>query len=237
MLNDQPPLVPAKGATRTAALRFLGLKPETSDVRAHAVIRRWMERDDPRFEQYYDRFVEPFEPITRERAFVDPARLQLALLDVLSHPGCDEPRRALIEDALTRGFDAQIDLLMNHPAFEGAVDLGEIADSRVRYRWTFEQLAARVAAAFKITHTKIPTLAAVLVRVWNVDWSDDPVEIVAGVTGKATAYTAARRELKNLLRRSLEKGAGRPRGGTAAPAFSRAWPASSSAKIITLATC
>jgi hypothetical protein len=67
-LNDSAPLVPAKGATRTAALRFLGLKPEATDARAHAVIRRWMEQDDPRFEAYYDRFVGPFEPITRERS-------------------------------------------------------------------------------------------------------------------------------------------------------------------------
>jgi hypothetical protein len=209
-LNDTPPLVPAKGATRTAALRFLGLKPAATDEHAHAVIRRWMERDDPRFERYYDRFVEPFGPTSRERATVDPARLEWTLRNLLLH--CDEPRRALIEEALSQGFNAQIALLMNHPAFEGAAEIEEIADRRVPYRWTFEQLAERIAARFPkhLTSEHVPALAAVLARVWHVDWSDDPIEIVAGITGKAPEYAAVRHELKNLRRLSPEKGPGRP---------------------------
>jgi hypothetical protein len=59
---------------RTAALRFLGLKPAATDTRAHAVIRRWLERDDPRFDAYDDPIVESFEPITRERITVRRAR-------------------------------------------------------------------------------------------------------------------------------------------------------------------
>lgn len=208
---SRTPLVPAKGATRTAALRYLGLKPGAPDAHAHLTIRRWIDRDDPRFERYYDRFVGTFEPTVRERAFVDPARLESKLRDLL--PRCDEQRRALIEEALSQGFNAQIDLVMNHSAFEGAVEIEEIADRHVPYRWTFEQLAARITAQFPkhLSAEHVPGLAAVLARVWHVDWSDDPIEIVAGITGKAPEYSAIRHELKNLRRLSPKKGPGRPR--------------------------
>jgi hypothetical protein len=205
-----PPLVPAKGDLRAAALKSLGLPAKASDERAHAVIHRWIETNDPRFERYYDRFVGTFEPTIRERVSVDPARLEWTLRKLLLR--CDEPRRLLIEEALSQGFNAQIDLLMNDPAFEGAVEIDEIADRRVRYRWTFEQLAERIAARFprQITAKHLPALAAVLARVWHVDWSDDPIEIVAGITGKAPAYAAVRHELRNLRRLSPAKGPGRP---------------------------
>jgi hypothetical protein len=210
-LNDSPPLVPAKGAKRTAALRVLGLGPNAKDEQAHEVIHHWIENDDPRFERYYDRFVGPFEPTIRERVFVDPARLEWTLRELLLR--VDEPRRALIEAALAQGFGAQIDLLMNHPAFEGAAEIEDIADRRVRYRWTFTQLAERIAARFprKVPAKQVPALAAVLARVWHVDWSDDPIEIVAGIMGKAPEYAAVRHELRNLRRLSPEKGPGRPR--------------------------
>jgi hypothetical protein len=92
----------------------------------------------------------------------------------------------------------------------------------VRYRWTFDQLAARIesfeAHGSKRKRTAAERdaqgekIASILAQHWNVDWSDDPIEIIAGVTGVAPEYLAAHAELRNFLRLNPDgRQPGRPR--------------------------
>lgn len=187
------PLVPHKGAVRRAALKFLGLAPDASDDKAHRVIKRWLEREDPRFHEYSSRFVEPYEPVTRSIVHVTDPERAARLRAWQQHPLYNEvPYEAIFEG--------------------GDPEVVEDEDVVVTYRLTAERIAAR----FGLDSANTTKLAGILKRQWNAAWSaEDPIAVTAALTGCAPNQIAAQKQLRNLLRRSPDRGPGRGEGSAA----------------------
>ena len=188
--TKRAPLVPRKGAVRRAALKFLGLVPDAPDETAYRVISRWLEREKPRFYEYYDRFVEPYEPITRSIVHVRDPERAARLRAWQQHPLHDSvPYEAI---------------------FEGG-DPEDVEDDDVVV--TYRLAAERIAARFGLSPANTTKLTEILTRQWNPAWSaEDPITITAALTGCAPNKIAAQRQLRNLLRRSPDCELGRPRG-------------------------
>ncbi len=188
------PLVPPKGPARVKALRFLGLGPHASDHKARLVFSRWVEREDPRAATYQERFIEPYEPITRSIVIVsDPDRWERIRI------WREHPARALgmPYEAVLEGGDPE------------EVCCG---DQVREYTLTFEALAAD----FGLSRPQTLRLMAILRRHWKpTSTAEDWVSITAALTGCERDPIAARLALKNLVRRSPDGVVGRPRGSAA----------------------
>jgi len=189
-----PPLVPPNGPARVAALRFLRLKPDASDDKAHLAFSRLVEREHPRGTAYYQRFVVPYEPIVRSIVIVsDPDRWERIRI------WREHPARALgvPYEAVLEGGDPE-------EVYPG--------DQVREYTLTFEALAAD----FGLSRPQTLRLMAILRRSWKpTSTAEDWVSITAALTGCAPEPIAARRALKNLVRRSPDGVVGRPRGSSA----------------------